>query len=33
MDFQFVLNNENENENERNIKGSYTENRKSNVKE
>lgn len=33
MDFQFVLNNENENENETNIKGSYTENRKSNVKE
>lgn len=31
MDFQFVLNNENENET--NIKGSYTENRKSNVKE
>lgn len=31
MDFQLVLNNENENE--RNIKGSYTENRKSNVKE
>lgn len=31
MDLQFVLNNENENE--RNIKGSYTENRKSNVKE
>lgn len=31
MDFQFVLNNENEKE--RNIEGSYTENRKSNAKE